>query len=160
MATTFQDIINELNNIGYDDWHKLNKVKPKSIELIKRSFPNDYTETVNQIQNLQFRARKGSEFFDTSGQNPIGVWNNSLYSFIGIMEAKKETFELRVDENKTLSEQNSSTVPLEEKINVLTEKLNRAESLFKTQRGKIDELETKNTRFKSINRFKTPLSNG
>lgn len=139
MATTFQNIIDELNYLGHDNWGELEAIKPKAIELLKRTFPNDYEDDVKTIRGLTDPGIKFSIVGTT--HRPIWAWAETTNTLRSILLARKETYEHfnSLKENQKVKTSDSTEM--------------------KNLQTKIDELEITNAKLKSRSALKSVFFN-
>jgi uncharacterized membrane protein len=112
METTFDSVLNQLYHLDYQDFITLNNLKPKIFELLKRSFPEECNLIIDEIKAVRLKGSNGALI-------DVEIWKNGIYTLIGIMEAKKETYEYNLDLAKKVSEIN----PLENENKALTQRI-------------------------------------
>ncbi|QEC78776.1 ribosome-recycling factor [Mucilaginibacter ginsenosidivorax] len=105
MATTFDDIIDRLNKLAFENWGELHQIEELAVELIKRCFPDDFTNEVRRIRGIIYKPRRGSELWRDPGGNPVEAWNGGVGKFKGIIIAKKETYSLQTSNGNTVEKE-------------------------------------------------------
>lgn len=169
METTFDNVLNQLYYLDYQDFKTLNNLKPKAYELIKRTFPIDNESIINELRGIQFQPRKTSPFWSEQPQMHSEVWQVGLAKFIGIIEAKKETNEYNLElakktpkknplekDNKALAQrivdiQNEQFKELDKQAKVISEKNNDLVKLNKSFEAKEKELKAEKLKIKRYN---------
>ncbi|WP_428329053.1 hypothetical protein [Mucilaginibacter sp.] len=93
METTFDNLIERLDNLMFEDWIELENILPLATEFIKRKFPDDFKEINERITSLNFTPQGGSNIKYAPRRNPIEVWKIAVSTFRGIIQAQKENYE-------------------------------------------------------------------
>jgi len=169
MATTFDGIINRLDNLKFEDWNELDSIRPLATELLKRSFPTNNASDVFKIESIKFKATRGSEFWGTSDGNQIEAWNAGVAKFKAIIQAKKETYDIQT-QARIRFEQEKAAIrinPFEAEILELKKNIldteNKHEKILIEYRNEFEKqnknIETLNTQLKFKDAQLTATSN-
>jgi len=130
METTIEGTIERLNTIRYDEWDKLNDIKIKCIEMLKRLPETD--QSIMNINTINYAGRKPSPHWGTPGTQ-VEAFNIGVAKFKTYLEAYLELNE-HSDFNKLVSDLKGTINNLEKVNNNLQRQIEEKDNEIKKLR--------------------------